>query len=464
MTQSQLQASSRCERRARRFNRERQIRAQRERKDYNHFLADILQTGLIGDAANDPGLASLLPRCGGAEGYSAVGMPIAAGGVDVSAALTSVRPGIRKIKRRIASVQLVENQTEITIPLPRSGYLEKPRIRFEGTFKFVQGSVERKLTANDLRTLVQRIRIELSSTVVPKSLSGLQCDIIDNLDVAAVATNASKGPTGAEATKAANSTTEVNFVLEFTPRLTISDANLYGIPYLGAIGTTPQIFIQLNPILGAVGSAPFTPEEGANGPTATLVKTKVVVDGWRVDLPAPVAPSSTTDSEGHTIQIPGEGLWAESGYVLKTAPVDTQERVSAEMEKKFQIPIGPMYTRLLLLAYVGNVLDTEVVGGKTGIVDHTELGVQEATIIEARYPSDYDADYRTSYYKTRPTGVYVNSGIDQSGTDEDLWVTQDLGNFEFTVFTTSRADGAVGTKYELLAQSLAPVSKPGLYL
>jgi hypothetical protein len=458
-SRSQL-GPTRNQRRGRKLGLEHAMREARKRPDYHRFLADILNTGKYGSAVDDPAFARMV-LAGAAEGYAGGGFPMAAGGVDVSAALTSVRPGIRKIKRKITSVQLSAGQREIIIELPKSGYLEKPTIRIEGTIKVVQGATAQAITVSDIRNLVQRVRFELSSTVVPKSLSGLQCDIIDNLDVAVVNANKNTVPTSAELSGAKETTVEKKFILELSPRFTVSDQNLYGIPYLGAISTVPRLVIELAPLIGTAGESPLT-QAGA-GPTATLENCKVVVDGWRVDLPAPVAPSATTDAEGNTIQIPGEGLWAESGYLLKTRPIDSQDQVSAGLERQFHIPIGPMYTRLILLAYVGHILDTEVESGKTGILARSELGVQEATIIEQREPWQFDSDYRDAYFKTRPAGVYVHSGIDQSGTDEDLWVTQDLGNFTLTAFTTSRADGEAGTKYECLAQSLAPISRPGLY-
>lgn len=458
-SRSQL-GPTRRQRRGRHLGVERAYRRARNRDDYYAFLGDLLRSGRYGQAVNDPAFAKMI-LAGAAEGYSGSGFAAAAGGVDVSAALTSVRPGIRKIKRKITSVQLAAGQKEVIIELPKSGYLEKPIIRIEGTIKIVQGATAEAITVSDIRNLVQNIRFEMSSTVVPKSLSGLQCDIIDNLDVAVTSANHNTVPTSEELSGAKETTTEKPFVLELSPRFTVSDQNLYGIPYLGAISTVPRIVIQLANLIGNAGESPLT-QAGA-GPVAELVNTKVVVDGWRVDLPAPVAPSATTDAEGNTVNIPGEGLWAESGYLLKTRVIDSQDQVSAGLERQFHIPIGPMYTRVILLAYVGHILDTEVKSGKTGILERSELGVQEATIIEQREPWQFDSDYRTSYYKTRPTGVYVHSGIDQSGTDEDLWVTQDLGNFTLTAYTTSRADGAAGTKYECLAQSLAPISRPGLY-
>jgi hypothetical protein len=452
--------------RTRRFAREANIRAQRRRnggKDHAEMMRTLLASGDLGRAMDDPAIAREVLRMAGGDvnGYAASGFPQAAGGVDVSAALTSVRPGIRKIKKLITSTSLIGGQTEVNIELPKSGYLERPIIRLEGTLKVVQGGTAQAITVNDIRTLVQRIRFEMSSTVVPKNISGLVCDIIDNLDVAVVNANNNVVPTGAELSGTAGSTTERPFVLELSPRLTVSDQNLYGIPYLGAISTTPRLVLTLNNLLGAAGLAPFT--AAAAGPTMELVNTTIKVDGWRIDLPAPVAPSATTDSEGHMTQIPGEGLWAESSYLLKTNLIGSKDQVSANLVEQFRIPIGPMYTRLILLAYSGQVLDTEVASGTTGILAKSELGVQQVTTIESREPWQFDSDYRNSYYKTRPKGVYVHSGIDQSGTDEDLWVTQDLGDFILTATATARANGAAGTRFELYGQGLMPISAPGLY-
>jgi len=449
--------------RQRRYNLERQIGQVRRRGDYHQILARELENGRIGKASEDPEIARELFRqlAGGAQGYSVAGFPAAAGGVDVSAALTSVRPGIRKIKKLLTSVTLSPGQTTVTIPFPKSGYLERPIIRIEGSFQVVQGATAQAITMNDLRTLVQRIRFELSSTVVPKALSGIACDVIDNLDVPVVNANSNVVPTSVQLSGGNNSTVVVPFVLELSPRFTISDQNLYGIPYLGAISTVPQIVIDFAPLVGLAGASPLT--QAAAGPTVTLVNTTVKVDGWRIDLPAPVAPSATSDAEGNVTQVPGEGLWAESSYLLKTNLIDSQDQVSAGLQRQFRIPIGPMYSRIILLAYVGGILDSETGAAPNSILDHTELGVQQVTTIESRYPWQFNSDYRNAYYKTRPPGVYVHSGIDQSGTDEDLWVTQDLGDFILTAFTTPNANGAAGTKYECYGQGLMPISAPGLY-
>ena len=405
-------------------------------------------------------------RGGQAPGYAAQGFPQAAGGVDVSAALMSVRPGIRKIKKLVTTQSVPTQTSSIIVPLPKAGYLERPIIRLEALgagqgFQIIQGATAQAITMNDIRTLVQRLRFEMSSTVVPKSLSGLACDTIDNLDVAVVNANNNTVPTSGSLSGAANSTTTAPFVLELSPRFTISDQNLYGIPYLGALSTVPQLVMDFAPLLGAAGTSPMT--AAAAGPTAALVGVTAKVDGWRIDLPAPVAPSSFTDAQGNAVQVPGEGLWAESSYLLTTKLVDTQDSVGAGAQKPFNIPIGPMYARILLMAYVGNVLDTESGTAPQSILDHSEIQVNQAVTIESRFPWQYDSDYRNAYYKTRPKGVFVHSGIDQSGTDEDLWVTSDLGNFQLIPFATPNANGVTGTKFELYTQGLAPISRPGLY-
>ena len=459
---------------------EHRIRELRRSGVLHKRLADAINCGEFGYAMDHPVtsdgdvagalLAGLLhPISGGADGYAGSGFPQAAGGVDVSSALMSVRPGIRKIKKLVTTVPIptqAQQPQELIIPLPKSGYMERPIFRLEALaantgFQIVQGATAQAITMNDIRNLVNRIRFELSSTVVPKSLSGIACDVIDNLDVAVINANNNTVPTSGSLSGIANSTTTQNFVLEFSPRFTISDQNLYGIPYLGALSTVPQLVVDFNPLLGPASSAPMT--AAAAGPTASIVGVVAKIDGWRIDLPAPVAPSSYTDAQGNSVSVPGEGLFAEAGYLLTTKVVDTQTSVGPGSQKPFNIPIGPMYSRIILLAFVDGILDTESGTAPQSILDHCELAVQQATIIESRYPWQYDSDYRNAYYKIRPKGIYVHSGIDQSGTDEDLWVTQDLGNFQLTPFATNNADGNALTQFQLVTQGLQPISRPGLY-
>lgn len=438
-------------------------------------IAQAINCGELGYAMDHPVTKDGdLARCllegikGGANGYAASGFPAAAGGVDISGALMSVRPGIRKIKKMVATVAVpLGTQSGFQIPLPNAGYIERVTLRINGQFQIVQGATAQAITMNDLRTLIQGLRFELSSTVVPKRLSGLAHDIIDALDVAVVFPNTSRNvvPTSGSLSGAANSTVNPGFTLYLSPRFTISDQNLFGIPYLGALSTVPQLVIDFANLLGTGAASayqnPMT--AAAAGPTASMPNTTIQVDGTRIDLPAPVAPQQYQDAEGNTQTTPGQGLWAESGYLLTTKLAGTQSSVGAGSQQPFHIPIGPMYARLILLCYVDGLLDTESGTAPQSILDHSEIQVQEATTIESRYPWQFSEDYFRAYYKTRPAGVYVHSGIDQSGTDEDLWVTQDLGNFDVVPYVTANADGNSQTKIECYTQALQPISAPGLY-
>jgi hypothetical protein len=457
----------------RRFGAERDWQRLRSSGQYYKNVAQAINSGEYGFAMANPSYqgedlarALLAGIKGGAQGYSAQGFPMAAGGVDVSQALMSVRPGVRKIKKMLTSQPVVANQNEVIVALPNSGYLEQPVIRISGLgtnagFQIVQGGTAQAITMGDIRSLVQRLRFELSSTVVPKSLSGIEADVMDNLDVAVISANADTVPTSGALSGAASSTVYGNFVLELCPRFTISDQNLYGIPYLGAKSTVPQVVIDFAPLLGPAYGSPMT--AAAAGPTAALANVTIFVDGWRVDLPAPVAPSTTTDANGNSVTVPGEGLWAESSYLFTTKMQQSLPGVGAGQQTPLNIPIGPMYARIILMAYVDGLLDTESGTAPQSILDHAELSVQESTIIESRYPWQYDSDYRKMYYKNRPKGIYVHSGIDATGTDEDLYVTQDLGNFQLTPFASATADGNALTKFNLVTQGLQPISTPGLY-
>lgn len=459
----------------RRFGAERTLRTMRHDGTLYRNIAQAINCGDLGTAFDHPvckdgdlARALLEGIRGGAQGYAPQGFPAAAGGVDVSAAMLSVRPGIRKIKKMVTTQTVpLGTQSGFILPLPNSGYIERCTLRINGDFSVTQGATQEAITVNDIRTLVQRIRFELSSTVVPRSLSGLASDIIDALDVAVVFPNTSRNvvPTGASLTAAASGTATQPFTLYLSPRFTISDQNLYGIPYLGALSTVPQFVIDFATLLGTGTASAYQNvlTAAAAGPSATMPNTVIQVDGVRIDLPAPVAPQTYQAQDGSTQQTPGEGLYAESGFLLTTKLAGSQSSVGAGQQQPFNIPIGPMYARIILLAYVDGLLDTESGTAPQSILDHSELQVQEAVTIESRYPWQFSEDYFRAYYKNRPAGVYVHSGIDQSGTDEDLWVTQDLGNFQLIPFTSANADGNSQTKYELYTQALQPISQPGLY-
>lgn len=378
----------------------------------------------------------------------------AAGGVDVASGLTSVVPGIRKLKKIAVTAPIPVNGGLVKLDLPKSSYVQKMVIRVTGTLRVVQGGAVQTITATDPRRFLSSIEFALSGSTSPRKLNGVQHDIIDNLDVPAIAPNAqtyTAGPAGA-----ASSTTDTPFALEFSPTLVVSDQNLYGIPYLGGMATVPQIILTFADPDGSLAV------KGAAGPTITLQGGQVEIEMWRVDLPGPVAPSqvvSVVDGQEVAVTIPGQGLYHESSYILLTRMFDAQDLSGASSIKKFRLPIGPDYMRLVLLAIKNNALDDETLP----LLERAELVVQQATSIEAKRIWQFDSEYRRTYNKNRPKGVYVFSGIDLTGTDSDLYVSRELGNFDIDVYATANAPGS-NSRFELLTQQLVPLSAPGEYL
>lgn len=397
---------------------------------------------------------------GGSPGPLApAGLPAAAGGVDVAQALVSVVPGIRRLKRVIAQQPVPAAGGRVQLDLPKSSYLARSVIRIDGTLRVIQSAGVQTITATDPRNFIQNVTFQMSGTIQPKVLTGLQHDILDNLDVPVVAANFqqySAGPAGA-----ASSTTDTPFSLELTPRFSISDQNLTGIPYLAAPGTVPNIVINFANPDGTLAV------KGGAGPTIQLVNATVTLEGWRIDLPSPIAPRSemVPDGQGgaHEVTIPGQGLWQESSWILVSKMADSMDQVPATAFKKFKLAPGPNYARIVLLAYQGGSLDPETVP----LTDHADLIIQQATTLESKKLWQFDNEYRQVYYRNRPKGVCVFSGIDLTGTDADLYVTGDLGNFDLDVYATTGAGaayGVAGSKWEVLTQTLQPISSPGQYL
>lgn len=397
-------------------------------------------------ASGDPLMSAISPAA----------LPPSAGGVDVASGLTSVVPGIRRLKKIAVTAAIPANGGPVTLDLPKSSYMQKGVIRITGTLRVLQGGTQQTITATDPRTFVSAIDFQLSGTTSPRKLSGVQQDIIDQLDVPAINPNAqvySAGPAGI-----AGSTTDTAFAMEFSPTFCVSDTNLYGIPYLGGQGTVPKIVITFADPNGSLAVI------GAAGPTVTLVNGKVELELWRVDLPAPVSPQQVTNVvDGHQVQveIPGQGLYLESGYLLLTRLLDSQDLSSAGTYKKFKLPIGPDYLRIILLSIRAGVLDDEVTGP---LLDHATMVVQQATSIEDKYTWQFENEYKRTYNKTRPKGVYVFSGVDLTGTDADLYVSRELGNFDIDVFGNTVNVPPANSRFSILTQQLLPLSAPGEYL
>lgn len=381
-------------------------------------------------------------------------LPPAAGGVDVAGSLTSVIPGIRKLKKISVSTALPLAAGQVSMDLPKSSYMQKMVIRLSGTLRVVQGGTQQTITATDPRSYVSSIEFQLSGSTSPRKLSGIQNDLIDGLDVPAVAPNTtvySAGPAGA-----ASSTTDTPFSMEFSPVFCVSDTNLYGIPYLGGQATVPKLILTLADPNGSLAV------QGAAGPTITMQNGLVEVETWRVDLPGPVAPQTITqyvDGNAQSVQVPGQGLYIESSYLLLTKVLDSADLTSAGTTKKFKLPIGPDYLRMIVLSIKGGVLDDET----APLIDHADLLVQQATAIESKKIWQFNNEYVRTYNKARPKGVYVFSGIDLTGTDADLYVSRELGNFDIDCIGSAVTPPA-NSRFTVMTQQLLPMSAPGEYL
>lgn len=385
------------------------------------------------------------------------GLPAAAGGVDVSGSLVSVVPGIRKLKR----IQYTQNLNagftggKINVPLPKSSYLHKAVIRVTGNVHIVQTATPQTITAGDPRSFLDRMEFQLSGSTAPRILNGLQSDIVDGLDVPAVAPNASSLTLAGNASTA-SATSDSAYVQEWSPIFCVSDQNLFGIPYLGAIATVPQITLSFKSPDGSIVT------KAAAGPTITFESGLVEVELWRVDLPGPVQPQQQTtvvNGQNQVVTIPGQGLYIESSYLLLTKLQDSQDITAAGTYKKFKLPIGPDYLRIITCVYKNNVLDDE----SAALTDHIDLVVQQATVIESKKPWQFSNEHKRMFNKARPSGVYVNSGIDMAGTDADIYVSRELGNFDVDFYGSNNAPGA-NSRVEVLTQQLVPLSVPGQYL
>jgi hypothetical protein len=381
------------------------------------------------------------------------GFPAAAGGVDVSGALTSVIPGIRKLKKIAVSKAIPKTGGLVQMELPKASYMSKATVKITGKIKVTQGAEKVTLSKVDPRLFINRFEFALSGSTSPRVLSGIASDTIDGLDLPAASPNNQLYNLPEPAKEASE---EKPFEIEMSPSFVISPQYLYGIPYLGAPSTVPQFNIQFgNP------DGTLVKKEKA-GPTIEIIEGFVEVELWRLDLPAPVAPKHVvSEQNGQKVvsEIPGQGLYAESGMMILSRQYEEQ-RPSKNAVKLFQLPIGPDYTRIIVLVFTeAGILDPET----TPLLAKAELSVQQATVIESKKIWQFDNEYRHLYNKARPKGIYVFSGIDETGTDSDLYVTRELGNFDLEIFCSEAAAKEDAT-IQVITQELVPLSEPGIYL
>lgn len=382
-----------------------------------------------------------------------VGMPAAAGGVDVAGALTSVVPGIRKLKKIAVQAQIPARGGKVQLDLPKSSYMSKGTLRVTGNLKIKQGAEAVAITKTDPRTFLDRFEFAMSGSTNPLVLTGVQADVMQNLDVPAIAANQQtyNAETGEK-----EKSKEYPFEITWNQLFTVSPQNLYGIPYLGADATVPQINLTFADPNGSLASA-----AGA-GPEITLEDGYVELELWRLDLPGPVAPRQVQEAvNGKAVvrEIPGQGLYHEASYLLHTRQFDAEDLSASGTEKRFRLPIGPDYLRIVLLAEKEGALDDET----KPLLDRAELSVQQVTAIETKKIWQFEEEYRRLYNKARPTGVYVFSGIDETGTDADLYVSRDLGNFDLTAYGSDN-EVPENSRFICLTQDLVPLSVPGEYL
>jgi hypothetical protein len=381
------------------------------------------------------------------------GMPAAAGGVDVAGALTSVVPGIRKLKKIAVQAAIPKNGGRVQLDLPKSSYMSRATIRITGELQIEQLAEEVAITKTDPRLFLNRLEFAMSGSTNPLVLSGVQADIMENLDVPAISAN--QQTYNAE-TKAKETVTKFPFEMTFGQLFTVSPQNLYGIPYLGADATVPQLNLTFANPEGSLA------EPAKVQPKITFENGFVEVELWRIDLPGPVAPRVVTEmADGKEIrrEIPGQGLYHESSYLLHTRQFDAEDLSAAGTTKHFRLPIGPDYLRIVLLAEKEGALDPET----APLLDRAELSVQRATAIEVKEIWQFEEEYRKLYNKARPKGVYVFSGIDETGTDADLYISRELGDFELTAYGSANAPGA-DSRFQVVTQDLVPLSSPGQYL
>src|SRR3954471_20263878 len=110
---------------------------------------------------------------------SPAGLPAAAGGVDVAGGITSVVPGIRKLKKIATTYNLPAGFKGGRIPLqlPKASYLHKAVIRVTGSLQIVQpATTVSTLTAGDPRSFLDRMEFQLSGSTVPRVLGGVAND------------------------------------------------------------------------------------------------------------------------------------------------------------------------------------------------------------------------------------------------------------------------------------------------
>lgn len=336
--------------------------------------------------------------------------PAAVGGQDIPSGLIS-QQNLRILRGFVEGFNYSGGDRK-TVKIPSVGYIKQIRYYLTGSI-VVAGQSANNGTVGDPRKLIRMSTTSFGAANRPHDLDGVTENLFNILDTPVVNPK-SVFPTGGA--NMPNGTYPVN--LEFTVQYPISEVNLLGLIYNGGESTYMTHDISMAPLSDVV-------VPGTAG-TATFTGRIEVWMEW-VDEVEPVPERQMYDEQGNAYLVEGEGLWRETSMIKYQQMHASVELVSAGQPYDVDLPRGPIYNRVLLL------LTTNATGGlDTGdtYLDTVELSTQQIATIRSENQLTLDQDFRTTYLKTRPGGVYVLTFLDKTGSDRDLLFTAGLGRVQ----------------------------------
>lgn len=362
------------------------------------------------------------------------GPPIGAtGGYALPQALGAIQP-LSTFEVRVDSRTFTTN-SNINIDLPRVGYLKSIKIVVKGTLTNTPGTGT--ITAGDPRNIISQMALVFQGINRVRALSGIGENVIDGLDFPVLAPKQTfSATTGAQ-----------TFYMEWTMMLPVSETNLLGVLYVGGGSTYPQLQITSgaeNQIVTLTGNA-------------TSVLSAATIDTYVewIDAPAP-APPRTVTVQGKQVTYPPKGLWRETLNMKQTQVLTTQVITSPNSQTPIELPRGPVYSRIVLVAFWGGVVDAS-----DQLLIGCNLDVQQITGIGRATNDLFDMRHRQVYFKTRPGGIYVFTFIDKTSSDRDLLYTSQLGKFTLTPLG-SAATPPANSYVQVLTETLVPLQSPGV--
>lgn len=334
--------------------------------------------------------------------------PAAIGGQSVPAGLIS-QQNLRILRGFIESFNFVAGDRHTT-RIPGVGYIKKIHYYLTGTL--VIASQAASGTFGDPRKLIRQSTTSFGAANRPHDLDGISENIFNQLDVPVINPKSTWG-TGTMA----NGSYPV--ALEFTVNYPISEVNLLGMVYNGGESTYMTHDLSMGQLTDALTL-------GASG-TATLTNGRVEVWFEWVDDVEPIPEREMVDQQGQTYIEPGQGLWRETSMIKYQQLHTSVELVSANQPFDVDLPRGPIYNRVVLEVYNGTTLDTSDTLLTAGSV---QLVSQQIATIRDENLNTLDNDYRITYLKNRPGGVYVLSFLDKTGSGRDLLFSAGLGRIQ----------------------------------